>query len=172
MANTWPKAALTVISVDKDFLAFAERDFPEAASQTFLADSPLKNSSGKVAEWVSKADALVCAWALQAGKNTTGATTLGILALNEFSISANLLGSAEADRAYAAADLFTLYDLVKGATNWYVAATTSAPVARLSSPDTRMGRDQLPNILTTGAQVGDVNPRVLFRLDPGSTLWY
>jgi hypothetical protein len=172
MANTWPKLPLTVVPVDKDFLSYAERDFPEGASQTFLADSPLKISAGKVVEWVSKADALVWGWALQAGKNTTGATTLGVLALNEFSIAANLLAGSEVDRAYVATDLGVLYDLVKGATNWYVAATTSAPVARVSSTDTRMGRDQLPNVQTTGAQVGDINPRVLVRLDPGSTLWY
>lgn len=172
MANSWPLLPLTVVSVDKDFLSFAERTFDEAASQTFLADSPLKISSGKVAEWVNLADAAVYAWALSAGQNATGKTTLGILALPEFSFSANLRGGAEADRAFAQADIGTLYDLLKGATNWYVAATTVAPVARVASADTRMGRDQLPNVQTTGAQVGDTNPRVLFRLDPGKSVWY
>lgn len=179
MANTFGLAALTVVDVDNDFLAFAERDYPEGVSETFLSDSPLKfgtaGEAGTLVEWVNKADALVAAWALTAGQNNAvagAARTKAVLALNKFSIEANLRTTGEVDRALLAADLGTNYDLLKGATNWYVAATTVAPVAIISDFNSGLNRSQLPNVATTGAQVGDINPRVLFRLQAGASLWY
>lgn len=179
MANTWGLKPLTVVDVDNDFLAFAERDYPEGISETFLSDSPLKwgvsGEAGTLVEWVNKADALVAAWALTAGQNNPvagAARTKAVLALNKFSIEANLRGASEADRVLLIGDLGTNFDLVKGATNWYVAATTNAPVALISDFNSGLNQSQLPNVATTGAQVGDTNPRILFRLQAGASYWY
>lgn len=179
MANTWGLAPLTVVDVETEFLSFAEREYPEGISETFLADSPLKwgtaGEAGTLVEWVNKADALIAAWALNAGQNNAVAAavkTKAVLALNKFSIEANLRTTGEVDRALVQADLGTNYDLLKGATNWYVAATTVAPVALVSDFNSGLNRSQLPNVATTGAQVGDINPRVLFRLQAGASYWY
>jgi hypothetical protein len=176
MALTWPKLPLRPFYSSNPFLSLFERDYLEAASQTFPACAPLKNSSGLLAEWVSPSDGDIVAVSLTAGQNTTGATVKAVIATPDLELEGNFLGSAAADNVLAAGDLFLTRDLAKSTTlvdnatnpGWYIADTSSAVAVVI----TQFACNQvIPNVLQTKPLAGDTNARVFCKILAGGTPW-
>lgn len=175
MALTHNKLPLRPFYSSNPYMSLFERDYPEAASQTFPACAPLKIVSGLLAEWVNPTDADVFAISLTAGQNTTGATVKAVFATPDLELEGNFLGSAAADNVLAAADLGLSVDLAKSTTlidnaanpGWYFADTTSDVACVI----TQLRCNQVPpNSTQTNTAVGDTNARVFAKFLAGKTV--
>lgn len=173
---THDKARLEVIVHDAVMLELITRRVPEAASQTFKLNAPIKLASGLAAEFVNPADALLAGYALTDGQNlASGGVTDIVLALPHVEIEANFLGNAAADNVLAAADLGGPFDLAKSATllgasapGWYLSDTTADVAFRMSGfPPIRKANSENSRTLA-----GDTNARVRAIAMFDKTLWY
>jgi len=174
MANTYPKLPLRISMPNNSFESLFERDAPEGVSQTFVAGSPLKIVSGQLATWVSPTDGAVVGWSLSPASGTTGAKVRYVMHNAGVELEANLLGSAAADRALVATDLFTNYDLVSGtilpgaATGWYFSATTVDVAVKICD----LKSDYIiSNVTQSFPAAGDINPRVKANLIGSKSAW-
>jgi hypothetical protein len=178
VAVTYIKQGLRAYLPDDSYLSFAERSYPEGASQTYPIGSPLKNSSGNLVVWVSPTDGDIVAFALKAGQNASAGTKQVpvILALPEVLLEASFLGAAAADNAIAAADLWLARDLEYdadfvqpgSAAGWYI--EDAADDAALTIVGFAAGT--VNETMQSTAAVGDSNARVMAHVNPGVSLWY
>jgi hypothetical protein len=174
MAITYPKLPLRISEPNNSFESLFERDAPEGVSQTFVAGTPLKAVSGQLAAWVNPTDAALVGYALSPASGVTGAKLRYVMQNPRVELEANLLGSAAADRALVATDLFTSYDLVSGAilpggvTGWYFAATTVDVAVRICDIKSDY---PVTNVNQSFPLVGDINPRVKANLIGSKSLW-
>lgn len=177
MAKTFRTEALGIVFPHDPLLTYVTRRYGEAASQTWPAGSPVKASSGLVAEWVSVADGDIIGFVMEAGHNTSAATCDVILAHPQLTIEANFLGASAADNVLAAADLFTERDLVKdanlldtGEAGWYIkdAADGAAVIIEefFSTPVQFADRND------TKPAAGDTNARIRAAVKPGVSAWF
>jgi hypothetical protein len=175
MAKTYAKGYLQPIAPSNSYLSLYEREMPEAASQTFPEGSPLKFSSGLLAEFVNPTDGKIAAISLIAGQNTTGALTKVVLTSDILWFEANFLGAAAADNVLAAADVGTSFDLAKSTTllgtgypGWYLQDATSDVAAKIG----RLVSAQVPPQSDSSLPaVGDTNARVQARILDTKSHW-
>jgi hypothetical protein len=197
MAKTYPIGPLRVYWEDDADVSFAERQIPEAASQTFFPGAPLKWSSGAVAEWVSNADAPIMGFALTRGQNSaslpvyvtdnrdpavvTGPLTMAkiLYCLQWLLIEGNLLAAAGANYTLLATDLGASKDLIKKtgmytqggvlSDGWYIQNTAAAATVTVCDLITM---DQSVTTNDRGAIPGDTNARVGVRVLPGKSVYF
>lgn len=187
MAKAYPVEQLKFIPRPDDaFLSFAERRLPEAANQTWSADSPLKLVGGALAEWINQADSTIYAFALKNGQNLAAAShgsealqAQVILCHEDLAIEANLLGAAAATYVLLATDEGAVYDLAKSATLYqgYPVGVSIAPGQLMTAQPgwyvrntkTGTGAVKVTSFVTTslsptsadfGAVPGDTNARI------------
>lgn len=174
MAVTYPYRGVKVKAEDS-FLSAIVREAPEAASQTFPIGAPLIFSSGLVAEEAATVDldGDVIGFAARAGQNGTGKVSSFIPAFAGIEFFANFLNNANphnTTNAIAAADVGGTFEIQKdtnivgdgGAAVWHVADVgTTAAALMVSLQSDHTPENQLN---AGGAQVADLNARVLFRL--------
>jgi hypothetical protein len=177
VAVTYVKQGLRVYMPDDSYQAFAERSYPEGASQTFPIGSPLKASSGNLVVWVTPTDGDVVAWALKAGQNASAGTKQVpvLLALPDVFIEASFLGAAGIDNAVAAADLWTTRDLEYDATilpgslpGWYIEDAAGDVAVQIVD----FAAGTVNETMQSDAAVADINVRVMAHLLPGVSAWY
>src|SRR5262245_14573368 len=133
MAVTHVKNRLEVIVHDATMLESITREWPEGASQTFLAGAPLKLVSGLALKFVTPTDGKLAGFALSDGHNVaSGASVTVIPAFPHIEIECNFLGAAAADNVLAAADFGNKFDLLESTTliggdtaGWYISDATA-----------------------------------------------
>lgn len=160
---THQRQRLEVVVQDSALLELISRRMPEAASQTFKLNAPVKLSSGLVAEFVNPTDGLLAGYALADGQNATGKMTDIVLALAHVSIEANFLGAAAAANVLAAADMGLKFALAKdanllgtGKPGWYILDSATENSHRISEfPPLRMA-----NVDNAYTSAGDTDARV------------
>lgn len=179
MAKTFPTKGLGVNAMDDTYLSYITQRYLEAASQTYPEGSPVKASSGLIAEWVSVADGDIIGFVFTEGANDAGGLTHVdvVLAMPQLRIEANFLGAAAADNALAQADLFIERDLVKSTTllgasaaGWYIKDAADGAAVIIQEFDCS------PVFFSTQNEykplAGDTNARVRASVKPGVSAWY
>jgi hypothetical protein len=180
MAKTFPTERLEVNPLDDTFLSYTTKRYLEAASQTYPAGSPVKNSSGYIAEWENVADADIIGFVFTAGSNdgSAGLSTVDVvLAVPDLRVEANFLGAAAADNVLAQADLFIERDLLKGANllgtgaaGWYIADAADGAAVIIQEFD--CFRVKFADRDNYKPEAGDTNARVRAAVKPGVSAWY
>lgn len=178
MAKTYPKRHLSVSAFDRAFLDFAERDWPEGATQTFPAGSPLMISSGNLIVWDGSTANPIFGIALDAGHNgAAAANNIRLcITLPEILLQGNFMGSAGADNVLAAADRGLTRDLATtanfpstSANGWYISDTNADVAVTIFDFRTNFVH---PTSSDDGAVAGDTNAIILAQIIPGKSRWY
>jgi hypothetical protein len=168
MAFTYPKLELKVVGANDAWLSYLKKTLPEGGSQTFKGGAPLVFSSGLLIEATSAYNPGNQKCAAISTASASGVTSAGldvILAAPFLLMEVNLLAAAAASHTYAAADLgISTVGLAKatnlagtGRDGWYGVSGGTAALHTISNITTF----QQPGVATVGAQVGDINARVL-----------
>lgn len=177
MAVTYVKQGLRVYLPDDSYLSFAERSYPEGATQTYPLGSPLKASSGNLVVWVNPSDADIIGFALKAGQNASAGTKQVpiLLAIPELIIEASFLAASAADNVLAAADLWIARDLEYDADflpgslpGWYVEDAADAAAVTIVG----FAAGTVNETMQSAAVAGDTNARILAHVNPGVSFWY
>lgn len=181
MPITFKKDTLGVTARNSDHLAPVSEEFPEGATQTFLAGSPVVLTSGYIVQCSTAGTtgpAEIFGIAVQDAHNdaVAGTSKVAVVRLEAtHELYGNLLTNAlAADLTLTAAHLGAraclLYyaTLVNGTTpGWFIGVTVGAtPSVEIVS----FRGDQVPSpagrLPTNEAQVGDINARVRVRVLP------
>ncbi len=159
MAKTYTKAALGFGLPGDSYLEYGVVYLPEAASETFIANSPVKWSSGYITVGATSGAAII-GFALTAGHNgSAGANNVEVIPCYAgLKVFGNFLGAAAADNTLAAADLGVAYELaLVTSTYWYFLDATSTPAVIITSFESDQ---RVPNNSQTVAVAGDTNARI------------
>ena len=167
MAKTYPKQALRVFAPNDAFLGAVSEYYPEGATQTFVANSPVVFTGGYIVESAQAPSVGVSGIALTAGNNSVAAGTYDarvVPVTQNIGIYANFLGAAGVDNVLAATDLGLDRDLYYLATllgaaspGWYIADSAGGAVVNIRS----FRNDwPYPNSIESEAEAGDTNARV------------
>lgn len=168
MAKTFPKNRISV--APEEFNSVVAQSGLEADNETFKRGAPLVLTAGLLAEAASPVAAgSLVGWAAEDAHNTTGARVQFIPAKPGQLFYINFLGAAGADNVLDQGDFGGDFDIELAAAGhpdggqvWYLldAAGTANAATMISDKADISPADQL----STRAEAGDTNARVLCRL--------
>lgn len=177
MAKTYPKRGLKVLDRQNTHLSMATRRLPLTTGQTIPEGAPMKIASGLLLEWVSIADALMYAIAVEEKTSSAAGDRVEcVLSVPQLELEGSFLGSSAADNVLAAGDFGTGRLLIKnanllgtGKAGWFIQDGTGAAEAVRLVDDTT--NEVVPNAAgPTRAVAGDTNARVRAKLKLEATV--